>query len=333
MTDEQMEQKGLVSVIIPVYNVEKYLDECVQSVLNQTYQNLEIILVDDGSTDRSGLMCDEYSAKCGAIVVHQSNRGLSGARNAGLALAKGEYVYFLDSDDWIEKNAIDSLYRCATENQADLVFFEANTFVDSAGQRTQQNYLRTQSYSAGTGEAVFAILQQNGEFHPSVPLLFLRRSFLQNADLRFTEGIVYEDMLYTVIAFFRAKVVAHCHKVLYQRRLRPNSTVTSRPGKHHFESICTVLRQLDEWQEQEHIQSAALSAHIARCGYRAMGLFSQLEMADKRNCRSKYKEIRKLIRQRRGYGNRLLVLRTYGMLPWVLGKLWEKLFSSRRSMQ
>ena len=90
----------MVSVIIPVYNVEKYLAECVDSVLAQSCQNYEIILVDDGATDSSGRMCDEYARKDSRIrVIHQSNGGLSAARNAGLDAAQGEYVYFLDSDD------------------------------------------------------------------------------------------------------------------------------------------------------------------------------------------------------------------------------------------
>ncbi len=327
-----MEQKGLISVIIPVYNVERYLDQCVQSVLDQTYQNIEIILVDDGSTDGSGAMCDAYAAKYGAIVCHQKNAGQARARNIGQAQAKGEYIYFLDSDDWIEKNTLEAMYRCASDQRADIVFFEANTFVDGSAIEAKQNYLRSNTYPTGTGEAIFSRLQENGEFHPSVPLLFLRRAFLESKSLRFYEGIVYEDMLYTVVAFFRAETVAHCHESFYQRRLRPNSTVTSRPGKRHFQSICTVMRELDAWQQRENIESESLSAHIARCGFRALGLYSQLRPADKRSCHTEYEETCELIRQRKGYGNRVLVLRTYGKLPWVAGKVWEKLFSGRRSV-
>ncbi len=330
MTDVQTERKGLVSVIIPVYNVEQYLDQCVQSVLDQTYRNLEIILVDDGSTDRSGEMCDAYASNPCVTALHQENKGLSAARNAGQARAKGEYVYFLDGDDWIKHDTLEALSRCAEEQQADLVFFEADTFADNHKTEVKQGYHRSHSYLKGSGEALFSALQNNGEFHPSVPLLFLRRSFLESCSLHFYEGIVYEDMLYTVKAFFLAKTAAHCPGAFYQRRMRPKSIVTSRPGKRHFQSICIVLRELDAWQQREAIRNEALSAHIARCGFRALDLYGQLKHTDRTDCYEQYRQICTRIRQRHGYGNRLLILRTYGKLPWAAGKAAEKLSSRGR---
>ena len=112
--------KPLISVIIPVYKVEEYLDECVQSVLNQTYRNLEVILVDDGSPDRCPQMCDEYAKADNRVkVVHKQNGGLSDARNAGLEIATGDYIGFVDSDDFIERNMyevlLDKLQRAGTE--------------------------------------------------------------------------------------------------------------------------------------------------------------------------------------------------------------------------
>ena len=95
---------SLISIIVPVYNVEQYLSRCVDSLVNQTYHNIEIILVDDGSPDRSGEICDEYAKKDKRVkVIHQSNGGLSDARNTALDIAKGDYLMFVDSDDWIEK--------------------------------------------------------------------------------------------------------------------------------------------------------------------------------------------------------------------------------------
>ncbi|GFI40945.1 putative glycosyltransferase EpsJ [Thomasclavelia cocleata] len=112
----------LISVIIPVYNVEKYLHRCVDSVINQTYSNLEIILVDDGSTDTSSQICDEYKNLDERIVViHKENGGLSDARNVGFDISKGEYILFLDSDDWMEKEAVDLLKLKMEEYQVDVV--------------------------------------------------------------------------------------------------------------------------------------------------------------------------------------------------------------------
>lgn len=116
-----MQGQDLISVIVPVYNVERYLKKCVDSVLNQTYTNLEVILVNDGSTDTSPRICDDYVALDQRVmVIHQANGGLSAARNTGLATASGEIVYFLDSDDYIVQDAIDVLYQCMKKYQADI---------------------------------------------------------------------------------------------------------------------------------------------------------------------------------------------------------------------
>ena len=101
----------LVSIVVPIYNVEKYLKRCVNSLLNQTYKNIEIILVDDGSTDSSGAICDQYKPKDNRIVVvHKSNGGLSDARNTGIDMARGEYIAFVDSDDYIHEDYIYNMY-------------------------------------------------------------------------------------------------------------------------------------------------------------------------------------------------------------------------------
>ena len=111
----------LISIIVPVYNVEKYLEKCVISIISQTYKNIEIILVDDGATDNSGKICDELKEKDKRIqVIHKKNGGLSDARNAGLKIARGEYIGFVDSDDYIEKDMFETLYKLNKENNADI---------------------------------------------------------------------------------------------------------------------------------------------------------------------------------------------------------------------
>ena len=130
-----------VSVIVPIYNVEKYLAECVDSILGQTFQDMEIILVDDGSLDSSGQMADDYAAQDKRVkVIHKENGGLSSARNAGMKIARGEYIYFCDSDDYISLDAIEILYETATKNDLDMVLFNGDSFVDKAdaGDRFQE---------------------------------------------------------------------------------------------------------------------------------------------------------------------------------------------------
>lgn len=117
-----MNNKGLVSVIIPVYDVEEFLPHCLDSVLSQTYKNIEILVVDDGANDKSGDICDEYEKKDSRIkVIHQENEGLSSARNKGLQISKGEWVFFIDSDDRIDSDTLNQAYEFAKKNNCDIV--------------------------------------------------------------------------------------------------------------------------------------------------------------------------------------------------------------------
>ena len=123
---------ALISVIIPVYNVSQYLPRCIESVINQTYQNLEIILVDDGATDDSGVICDDYARKDPRIrVVHKENGGLSSARNAGIQIARGEYLTFIDSDDYVDRDYTEFLYELVCQYSAKMAIFSHTVFYDN----------------------------------------------------------------------------------------------------------------------------------------------------------------------------------------------------------
>ena len=198
----------LVSIIIPCYNVEKYLRRCVDSVLTQTYKNLEIILVDDGSPDNSGNICDEYVDKDHRItVIHQENKGLSGARNAGIDIAKGEYLFFLDSDDAIYPDTIFTLYNTAVEKNADLVSseyikgVEPNAFKDRSDVKV----------ISGNGAQVLDYVLQNSSWSAWGKLY--RRDLV--GDERFLEGHLYEDFEFVPSMYLKAKTCAHVCRILY----------------------------------------------------------------------------------------------------------------------
>ena len=126
--------KPLISVIVPVYKVEQYLDECVQSIINQTYKNLEIILVDDGSPDRCPAICDKYAEiDHRVIVIHKQNGGVCSARNAALSIAKGEYIGFVDGDDYIDSSMYEALMNACVDSGAGFAYSNF-LFVDSTGQ-------------------------------------------------------------------------------------------------------------------------------------------------------------------------------------------------------
>ena len=129
-----------ISIIIPVYNIEKYLKKCLDSVVNQTYQNLEIILVNDGSTDNSGKICEEYKrADSRIVLIHKENEGLSMARNTGLDIASGEYIFFVDSDDYISENMLETLYNSLLETQSDMAVCSIQ-YVDEAGKNVDSPF-------------------------------------------------------------------------------------------------------------------------------------------------------------------------------------------------
>ena len=145
-------KKPLITVVVPIYNVEKYLDECVQSILNQSYKNLEIILVDDGSPDRCGKMCDDYATKDSRVkVIHQENGGLSAARNAAFQIATGSYITFVDSDDYISADMVETLYFGMADNEAEMAvvgfesFFEDGTTASSHHEKNVFTYTKTEA--------------------------------------------------------------------------------------------------------------------------------------------------------------------------------------------
>lgn len=186
-----MEQTILVSVIVPVYNVEDYLGRCVESILAQTYQNLEIILVDDGAKDSSGSICDAYAAKDHRIrVIHKENGGLSSARNAGIDIARGEYLKFVDSDDWIEPDAVENLLSMALEHQVELVVGGRWDVKAATGEKRKGLCPQNREVIPGA-ELVRRIFRWAGCDSSACDKLFHRRLF---RGIRFPLGMVCEDV-------------------------------------------------------------------------------------------------------------------------------------------
>lgn len=322
-----MKTNPVVSVIIPVYNVEKYLEECIDSVLNQTYKDIEIILVDDGSTDSSGDICDRYAKNNKNIcVIHQKNGGLSAARNAGFCRACGEYVYFLDSDDYIASEAIEKLISIAKNDNSDVVFFDAKSFFDDSEKEIKQNYIRKQEYVTAEGLAVFAQLQKNNEFHSAVPLLLIRRAFLLKHNLSFMSGIYYEDMIFTFEALCLAQVVSQCKEALYYRRYRSDSIMTSKKNKKYFDSVVKVYRSLIEFSQKNNIsEKSAVKKYICRNAFNVFNNYKKLSSEDKRACKKELIAVKKDILKNNAYGDTALKMKCYSDVLWFLYKVFEKI--------
>ncbi len=322
-----METQALISVIIPVYNVEEYLRECVDSVINQTYENLEIILVDDGSTDSSGRICDEYAEKDSRVsAIHQKNGGLSVARNTGLSKSNGVYIYFLDSDDYIAENAIEVLTSIAEKDNSDIVFFDAVSFADTADFTVKQNYIRKKKYKTDSGYNVFSALNKNKEFHSAVYLMLFKNDFIIKNDLRFIPDILHEDMVFTYHALCFAKVVSQYDKALYYRRYRKNSIMTSSKTKKHLLSCIEVCKANTKFTYETFSSNPPSECYqyLSRCAFNVFNVYEKLVGADRKDCRNALKEFKAYIRANNAFGNTALRMRCYGKAFWFIYKVFEK---------
>lgn len=215
-----MREKLLVSIIIPVYNVEKYLLACVNSAINQTYKCLEIILVDDGSTDSSGRICDECAKMDSRIkVIHKVNGGLSDARNVGIDAATGDYLAFVDSDDLIHTQFIETLYSLVCDFKADIASVEFKNFYDEES-LDLEGILFGETMILQSEEAIDKILYQNILDNSVCNKLYDRHLF---DGLRFPIGKLYEDLAIFYKVYERAKRVVHRRVAYYYYRLRRDS--------------------------------------------------------------------------------------------------------------
>lgn len=214
------------SVIIPVYNVESYLQACLDSVLNQTFEDWEAICVNDGSTDNSAAILEEYGHKDGRFkIIDQPNGGLSAARNTGLKAATGEYVLFLDSDDWIEDNALEILSNDLDDE--DMLCFSGRRYFEREGLYHDADMLKERSYASGMDYYNENALQSRDFAFVCVVLRAYRRTFLIENCLWFKEGIYHEDNLFSPIACYYAKKVRQVSDCLYDYRVRANSITTT----------------------------------------------------------------------------------------------------------
>lgn len=201
----------LISVIVPIYNVEKYLARCVDSIVNQTYKNLEIILVDDGSPDRCPQMCDDYAEKNSRIkVVHKKNGGLSDARNVGMAVATGEYISFIDSDDYVSDDFFECLLDVMNKENSDIAecsvvkLYEDNRFDEFSDDLSVKTY--------DTQDAMSALIAEN-PFHQHVWNKLYKTELVR--DIPYAVGKLNEDEFWTYQVFGRANKVSKLNKTMY----------------------------------------------------------------------------------------------------------------------
>ena len=231
----------LISVIVPVYKVESYLDRCVQSIVNQTYQNLEIILVDDGSPDHCPAMCDAWAAKDNRIrVIHKENGGLSDARNAGMAVATGEFVGFVDSDDWLNPQMYHCLYEAIASTDSDIASCGARR-VWADGRPSKEVCAVNRDCVLEREAAMGALITANGLIQTVWNKLY-RKNIIEG--LLFLKGQIYEDEFWTWQAIAKARRVVTIHSSYYYYLQRSDSIMGRGFSEKYLQVVqAKILRQ------------------------------------------------------------------------------------------
>lgn len=245
---------------MPVFNTAEFVGEAVTSVLRQRDASVELIVIDDASTDGSldAVRASASSDPRVQILEQIENRGVSVARNAALALARGTFILFLDSDDALRGDTVSILYRAADAEAADLVYFDAETVVsmdDPPHSREQYDafYSRSTDYSTPMpGPELFAAMLDGGDWRPSACLQLVRRELLETSGIRFPDGLLHEDNLFSAEVILAAQRAFHMPERLYRRRIRSGSITSSPPTSEHERSLLEMARRF-----QEHAESAS----------------------------------------------------------------------------
>lgn len=238
-----------VSIIIPVYNVEQYLEQCLKSAIKQTLKNIEIIVINDGSTDKSLDIIKKYELKYYNIrVINQENKGLSETRNVGLRESKGEYIYFLDSDDYIDINLAQLCYKECKKNNLDMITFDAVAFYDEKELEicNKFNYNRQNLINSNVknGRQFYSESISSNAYKSSVCLYMYKREYLKKHELYFYPDMLHEDELFTIKAILLANRIKYIPSKFFYRRVRSGSIMTTKSTIRNAEGYYIIAEEL-----------------------------------------------------------------------------------------
>ena len=240
-----------ISVIMAVYNAERFLADAIRSVLDQSLREIELLCVNDGSTDDSLAILHEFAGKDSRIrVFSQENQGASYTRNVALAQATGEYLHILDGDDMVPASAYERMYGKAKENELDVLFFDAQALYDDASLKEQYGnlatyYKREKGHSdVMTGEELFYALSADNTYRSQASMYLISGEYQRKKNIVFYEGIVHEDNLFTFLCIMKAGRAAHINEPLFIRRLRADSIMTKSVTHENVEGLLTCFAEM-----------------------------------------------------------------------------------------
>lgn len=240
-----------ISIIIPIFNVEQYLRECLDSIVIQNSNKVEIIMVNDGSSDKSEEIAKEYSEKYeNFILINKVNGGLSSARNTGLENANGKYIMYLDSDDYFNSNAIEKIISIINLEDVDLIYFSGIKLFDNIekGKYNVQNYGSICEKSICSGLKLYKDLIEQESYFTGVYYQVVKKDLLSDYNIKFINGIIHEDHLYTYQVFSVAEKAISIKDKLYVYRVRENSIMTSKRNYYkRFEAFAITFNKMVEW--------------------------------------------------------------------------------------
>lgn len=241
----------IVSIIIPVFNVEDYLVDCLESVLNQDFENYEVIAVDDGSQDSSPEILQQYACKYQnlKISLQPQNKGQGYARNVGLDISKGKYILFVDSDDYIERNTLTTLVNELEGNSVELVRFKSRKFTDSEtySERVKNPKVFLKEHKVYEGKLYKEMYLS---YLPSPVIYLFKKSILIENNIRFVEKIIHEDEAFSTLLYLYSQSAVYVDKFLYNRRYRDGSTMTTKTPEHIQRSVRSYVEILKTYKER-----------------------------------------------------------------------------------
>lgn len=327
---KRAKQNPLVSIIVPVYNAEMYLEQCVDSLLQQTYQNVEIILVDDGSTDRSGNMCDIYAEKESRVkVYHQENSGQAVARNVALTVAEGDYVIYVDSDDYVRIDYVEKLLELVFEYRVDIIQCYAQKFWENGKAETlkiKEN--KVQIYTAS--EALREFCYQR-KFYAGPCAKIIRKELMEG--LEFPSNMGYEDLAIMYRLIGKASRIALAPEVMYFYRQHINSTMHTVFSDKKVDRI-RIAEEMKSYIEQNYPEN--------RQAMKTRYLLANLQLLMDLPYEKKYKELRQQIQNNiksvrkdvmkdeiSKRSIRIMALVSYLGMPslMILGRVYKMVFS------
>lgn len=265
----RQETEIMVSVIVPIYNAAAYLRECIESILKQSYTNYEVILINDGSTDESGVIAQQYSQLYEKVFYFQiPNSGPGGARNKGLSHARGRYILFIDSDDMIKEETLCELVQKAESESLECLVFgadEINYIEDVTGKYKGQRGSRIEA-ECENGLELYSILREKRSYEVMVQCLFTRREFLENRKIIFEQGVIHEDHPFVFELYMRMGRCAAINRqyILYRRRSNSITTQKANNGRRFQGFVVALDKMISIYKDNKQRMSEDLDQKVRR---------------------------------------------------------------------